>query len=138
MNIKSSLKTMEKKTILLGEDEPDVAEMYMIALDQAGYNVILAGDGVEVLKKCRDERPDLILLDINMPVKDGFQVLNDISQDTDLGKALKNTPIVMLTNYSNPQDMEYCHKLGATDYIIKSEWTPEYIVKKVQKYLADN
>ncbi len=126
---------MEKKTILLAEDEKDAAEMYKVAFEQAGWRVLLAGDGEEVLKLCREESADLILLDINMPKKDGFEVLEDFRSDDYLFEILKKTPIIMLSNYSNPQDIDYCVKMGASDYIVKAEWTPKLIIEKLKKYL---
>ena len=126
---------MIPKTILLGEDEPNIAEMYKIAFDQAGFNTVLAANGEEVIEQAKNTRPDMILLDINMPVKDGFEVLRDISENLELYSVLKNTPIVMLTNYNNPQDIEYCLKMGAQDYIVKAEWDPKKIVEKVKKIL---
>lgn len=128
---------MKKKTVLLGEDEKDIAEMYKIALDQAGYNTVLAFDGEEVIAKAKEAMPDIVLLDINMPVKDGFEVLREAGEDLELYTVLKRTPILMLTNYNNPQDIAYCLKMGAQDYIVKSEWTPKIIVEKVKKYLDE-
>ena len=128
---------MDKKIILIGEDEKDIAEMYKIALEQADFKVILAENGEIVIDKAISEQPDLVLLDINMPKKDGFQVLEDATSDRKLYDALKNTPIVMLTNYSNLEDIEYCIKRGAQDYIVKSEWNPEQIVEKVKKRLLE-
>ena len=126
---------MEKKTILLGEDQKDIAEMYKIAFEQGDFNVILASDGQEVIDKIRVSRPDILLLDIGMPVKDGFEVLKDMSEDIALYNIMRSTPIIMLTNYNNPQDIEYCMKMGAQDYLVKTEWTPETIVGKVKGYL---
>ena len=128
---------MAKKTILLGEDEKDVAEMYKTACDKAGYNTVLAFNGQEVIDEIKELRPDIILLDINMPVKDGFEVLKEIVEDPQLYQIMKGTPIIMLTNYDNPQDIEYCLKKGAQDYIVKSEWTPEYVIKKIKKHLEE-
>jgi CheY-like chemotaxis protein len=127
---------MEKKTILLAEDEKNAAAMYKLAFEQAGYRVLVAGDGEEVLKFCREESVSIILLDINMPKKDGFEVLRDINGDAYLSRTLQKTPIIMLTNYSNPQDVEYCMKQGVQDYIVKSEWTPKLIIEKLKKYLG--
>ena len=127
---------MPKKTILLAEDEKDAAEMYRLAFEQAGFRVLLAADGEEVLKICREENPDIILLDINMPKKDGFEVLDDIGADDYLSKILQKTPIIMLTNYNNPQDIDYCLKRGASDYIVKAEWTPKTIIEKINTWIG--
>jgi CheY-like chemotaxis protein len=127
---------MEKKIILIGEDQKDIAEMYKIAFNNAGFDVVSAYDGDEVIDKIKAGKPDILLLDIGMPAKDGFEVLREVSADPVIYGILKNTPIIMLTNYNNPQDIEYCMKMGAQDYLVKTEWTPETIVQKVKKYLA--
>ena len=126
---------MAKKTILLGEDEKDVAEMYKIAFEGAGFEVLLALDGEEVVKMAKEKRPDALLLDINMPKKDGFAVLKEASEEKELYDALKTAPIIMLTNYSNSQDIDYCMKNGAQDFIVKAEWKPKQIVEKVINHL---
>lgn len=129
------MQNMEKKKILLGEDQKDIAEMYKIAFEKNDFDVTLAFNGDEVIESAKDSYPDILLLDIGMPVKDGFEVLKEASEDPDLYEALKKTPIIMLTNYNNPQDIEYCMKMGAQDYLVKSEWTPDSIVQKVKSYL---
>ncbi len=129
-------KYMAKKIILLGEDEKDIAEMYKLVFDKAGFETIIAANGLEVIAKAKEVAPNILLLDINMPGKDGFEILKEISTDLALNKALSKVPIIMLTNYSNPQDVESCMKMGAQDYIVKAEWTPETIVQKIKKHLG--
>ncbi len=126
---------MLQKTILIGEDNKNISEMYKIAFEQAGFKVVTALNGKEVIEKTKTEDPHLVLLDINMPVKDGFEVLKDITENMALYNIFSMIPVIMLSNYSNPQDIEYCLKKGAQDYLIKSDWTPKMIVKKVQDYL---
>ncbi|HOZ56167.1 MAG: DNA-binding response regulator MtrA [Parcubacteria group bacterium ADurb.Bin316] len=127
---------MKQKTILLGEDEKDIAEMYKIVLAKNGFKTIIAENGEEVIKKIKESVPDLLLLDINMPVKDGFEVLQIIATDRSLS-SMRGVPIIMLTNYNNVQDIEYCVKMGASDFIVKSEWTPETVFQKIKKYLDE-
>jgi CheY-like chemotaxis protein len=126
---------MVKKTVLIGEDEKDIAFLYKTALESAGFDTVVAANGQEVITKAKEAKPDIILLDINMPVMDGFEVLQKSVEDLQLYTALKQVPILMLSNYNNPQDIEYCMKLGVQDYMVKAEWTPKQIVEKVQKYL---
>jgi CheY-like chemotaxis protein len=126
---------MDKKLILLGEDDKAIAEMYKIAFDGFGFKTVIAYNGEEVIEKAKEINPDVLLLDINMPIKDGFEVLKEASTDRALYSALSKTPIIMLTNYSNPQDINYCMKNGAQNYLVKSEWTPEQIIKKINKYI---
>jgi len=128
---------MKKKTILIGEDEKNISEMYTMAFEQGGFRVVTALNGKEVIEKTKIEDPDLVLLDINMPVKDGFEVLKDITEDLSLYKIFNRIPVIMLSNYSNSQDIEYCMKKGAQDYLIKSDWTPNAIVKKMTDLLKE-
>lgn len=126
---------MPKKKILLGEDDKTIAEMYKIAFDKAGFETVLAFDGQEVIETAKEVKPDILLLDINMPVKDGFEVLREASENMKLYQVLSKTPIIMLTNYNNPQDIDYCLRNGAQNYLVKSEWTPEKIIEKINKYI---
>lgn len=126
---------MSKKKILLGEDDKNIAEMYKIAFDKAGFETVLAFDGQEVIEIAKEVKPDILLLDINMPVKDGFEVLREASENIKLYQVLSKTPIIMLTNYSNPQDIDYCLRNGAQNYLVKAEWTPEKIIEKINKYI---
>ncbi len=130
-------KNMAQKIILIGEDEKNISEMYEMAFEQAGFKVVTAFNGKEVIEKTKTEDPHLILLDINMPVKDGFEVLKNITEDLPLYKIFNRIPIIVLSNYSNSQDIEYCLKKGAQDYLIKSDWTPNALVKKVKNYLDE-
>jgi two-component system, OmpR family, alkaline phosphatase synthesis response regulator PhoP len=128
---------MPQKTILIGEDEKDISEMYRLSFENAGFKVITAYDGQEVIDKAKSESPHLVLLDINMPVKDGFEVLKEVSENIELYKVFSRIPIIILSNYSNPQDMEYCLKKGAQSFIVKSDWTPKLIVKRVSDFLEN-
>ncbi len=127
---------MAQKIILIGEDEKAIAEMYKIAFEQAGFQVISAYNGNEVIELAKKYQPDTILLDINMPDKDGFQVLKEATTDLSLFKILEKTPIIMLSNYSNARDINFCMENGAQDYLVKAEWEPKNIVEKVKRYLA--
>ena len=126
---------MAQKIVLLAEDEKNIADMYKIALDEVGFDTVITSNGEEVLQKAKELKPDIVLLDINMPVKDGFEVLQELVKNKSSYPLLKDVPIVMLTNYNNTQDIEYCVKMGAQDFIVKSEWTPKTVVAKVKKIL---
>ena len=128
---------MHKRKVLIGEDEKNISEMYKIAFEKFGYNAVTASNGKEVIDVAQKELPDIVLLDINMPIKDGFQVLKDISEQEDIYQIFLSIPVVILSNYNNPQDIDYCMRMGAQDYIIKSEWTPADIVKKIDDLLND-
>lgn len=127
----------KKKTILIAEDEQNISDMYKLSLEQAGFKTVVAQNGQEVLELTGENNPDLILLDINMPIKDGFEVLRDITEKMPLYRAFSKIPIIMLSNYSNPQDIDFCMKRGAQEYLVKSDFTPAGIVKKVKGYLQE-
>ena len=106
--------------------------MYCTKLTASGFDVELAVDGEEGLAKIKSLRPDLVLLDIVLPKKDGFEILADVQQD----ESLKNIPIVALTNLSQKEEVEKGMKLGAVDYIIKAHFTPTEVDAKVKAILA--
>ena len=118
------------KKIALMEDDFDIREMYKMKLEMEGYNVVCAEDGEKALKLIKAEKPDLILLDILMPKKDGFEVLEEIKKFKD--DDLKSIPVVMLTNLSNKEDIFEAEKLGACDYIVKAKSSPSEIVEKIK------
>lgn len=125
--------TSDPKKILLVEDEIDLVDLYTEILTEEGYEVTSAYDGEDGLFKINTGKWDLLLLDIMLPEKDGMAVLEDI-QKTD---GAKKGPIIMLTNLNSEDLIARASKLGADDYIIKSEVTLTDITDKVKKYLGD-
>lgn len=115
--------------MLLVEDERMIREMIALDLQEEGASVTTAADGAEAIEILRRERPDLILLDILMPRKDGFAVLEFLRS-----QAIP-VPVVMLTNLSSPDQERACRNLGAKDFIIKSELDTGELWERVQKYL---
>lgn len=111
------------------EDEKDLLVLMEKKLAKEGYETITAHDGEEGLEKIRKTKPDLILLDIVIPKKNGYQVLEEIHPDP----ILNTIPIIILSN-SEP-DEEKIISLGAKDYLIKADLAPEDIIKKVEFYL---
>ena len=91
----------------------------------------LASDGDEGVKMAKEKNPDLILLDIILPNKNGYNVLLDLSSDEEL----KKIPVIMLTVIDSEYSVETCKIAGAKDYLIKSDYSLEEIVKKVKKNL---
>lgn len=122
-----------KKRIMIVEDDSFVMDIYETKLSQSGFDVILAVNGLEAVKKLEKEAdlPDLILLDIIMPYMDGLEVLKKIKG---IDK-LKNIPVVLLTNLSQKEEIEKGMKLGASDYLIKSHFTPSEVLEKINNYL---
>ena len=122
----------DKKKILLIEDEIDLVDLYTEILNEAGYEVVASYDGEDGVYKLRSENWDLLLLDIMLPEKDGMAVLEEL-QGIEGGK---KGPIVLLTNLNSEDLIERAYKLGADDYLIKSEINLADITKKVKKYLS--
>ena len=122
------------KKIALIEDDASIREMYQMKLEMEGYNVVCADDGEKALEVIKKESPDLILLDILMPKKDGFEVLKELKDSQDSG--VKSIPVVMLTNLSNREDIFEAEKLGAADYLIKAKITPSEVADKVESFVG--
>lgn len=116
--------------ILLTEDDPIVAELYRLRLEADGHAVTVAADGEAALEAVRRARPTLVLLDIRMPKMGGVQVLEALRADP----ALKDLPVVMLTNYSDPNLVERCLALGAAGYLVKSRTTPRQLVEWIESW----
>ncbi len=121
-----------KKKIFLVEDDLFLSDMYRTKFSLSGYDMPHAEDGETAMRMIKEAKPDLVLLDIVLPKKSGFDVLKDLKADPELAK----TPVILLTNLSQKDDVDRGFKLGATDYIIKAHFTPAEVVAKVEKVLG--
>ena len=127
---------MEKKAkILLVDDDIDFVEATKTILESKPYEVIVAYEGEEGLRKARQESPDLVLLDIIMPVKDGFSAAEQFKKDPQLSKI----PVIMLTSYSSRRSetsipVSRGLELEAEDYVEKPV-SPQELLNRVEKYL---
>lgn len=119
------------KKILIVEDDDFLVQMYATKLEMLQYAVFTAGDGKQALKTARKEMPDLILLDLNLPIMDGFQVLEELKKDA----ATKNIPVLVLTNYGQKEHVDRCLSLGAADYLIKAHFVPSEVVDKINSLI---
>lgn len=117
--------------ILIVEDDPLMSRMYEKIFKFEQYEVELAGDGEEGLKKAKAFKPTLILLDVMMPKKNGIETLKELKQSADL----KKIPVVMLTNLAGQKDAETALSLGAVKYIVKSEYDPKQVSDMVKEVL---
>jgi CheY-like chemotaxis protein len=120
------------KKILLIEDEEIMIELLQKKLINEGYDVSVARDGEEGLKKAREVRPDIVLSDIVMPKKGGFEVIEEIKKDPDL----KNIPIIVISNSGQPVEIDRAQRLGACDWLIKTEFDPQEVIEKVKKQIG--
>lgn len=119
------------KTILIIEDDKFLRELIAQKLIKEGYEVSEAVDGEEGIKKVKDEKPTLVLLDLILPGIDGFEVLNRMKEDP----ALSPIPVIILSNLGQKEDVEKGLKLGAVDYLIKAHFTPGEIIEKIKNAL---
>jgi CheY-like chemotaxis protein len=117
--------------ILLIEDDPAIALMYMTQLTAAGYAAEMAGDVSSGMELVRRRRPDLILLDLRLPQIEGFAVLEQVRDDPEL----QTIPIVVLSNFGDPSVVGRAMTLGAREYLIKSQTTPPQLVERIQRYV---
>jgi DNA-binding response OmpR family regulator len=121
----------KKAKVLIIEDEESLAQMYQTKFDHEGYEVVVANDGSIGIEQAQKTKPDIILLDIILPKKDGFMVLKELKSD----KSTAGVKVIMLTNLGQDEDVIKGKKLGAIDYLVKANLTPAQLVAKVEEYL---
>lgn len=117
--------------ILLVEDDEMLHGMYTQKFKNQGYEVISAYNGVEGVELSEKEKPDLILLDVIMPKMDGFVALKKIRKN----EVTAGIPVILLTNLGQEEDVKKGKELGANDYFIKANHTPQEVVDKVHSVL---
>ncbi|MBI4129029.1 MAG: response regulator [Parcubacteria group bacterium] len=119
------------KKILLIEDDRFLRKVYSNKLRTEGYDVIEAVNGEEGLHKIEKERPDLVVLDLILPRKNGFDVLSDMFAQ----HATRNIPVIILSNLGQKEDIERGLGLGAADYLIKTDMRLSDIVQKIKDHV---
>lgn len=121
-------------TILIVEDDPYVRNFYdRLFRIGSSHKVVMAGSGEEGLKLAKEQKPDLVLLDIMMPGMNGLEVLEKLKAETET----KDLTVVILTNFGEEEFVKKAVALGATSFIVKSEIEGEQLLKLVDKYIAD-
>lgn len=118
-------------TVLVVEDDKFLRDLLVRKLEKENLKVEVASNGKEVFDKVRECKPKLILLDLILPDIDGFQILDNLKQNAES----KDTPVLVLSNLGQKNDIEKCMSLGAADYLIKAHFTPRDIVVKIKKLL---
>lgn len=122
--------------ILLCEDEEFVARSYKRKLELEGFVVHHASNGQEAIDMIfGTEKYDLVLMDLMMPLKTGFEVLAEVSARKD--EAIKQMPIIVASNLGQIADIEEAKKLGAVDFVVKSNISLKELVAKIKQYLPD-
>ncbi len=117
--------------ILFIEDERALQRTVGEVLTEEGFNVLVAEDGEAGVRLAKSEKPDLILLDLILPKKDGFEVIKELKKDP----ATADLKIIVLTNLGSSEDVERAISLGATTYLAKVDYELEEIVKKIKDFL---
>jgi CheY-like chemotaxis protein len=120
-----------KKKICIVEDDDDIREIYSMKLQSVGYDVSVAVNGEDGLKVIAETKPDLILLDLMMPVKNGFEVMEALKKD----KELSEIPIVVLTNADDDKSIRNVGKFDTRFYIVKALTTPQKLVGIVREVI---
>jgi DNA-binding response OmpR family regulator len=118
-----------KKKILIIEDEPTHLNIMRTKLEKNGYEVLVATNGADGLKGIKENKPDLVLLDIILPQMDGFTVLEKMKEEN------IKTPVVIISNSGQPVEVDRALKLGAKDYLVKAQFSPVDVIKKVEENL---
>ena len=120
------------RKILLVEDDSFLSDIYQVKMTNEGFEVAAAMNGVEAIESLeKGLYPDLILLDIIMPYMDGMEVLRKVKSSEDW----KNIPVILLTNLSDKSQIEECMSLGASDYLVKSHYTPSMVMERIYSLL---
>ncbi len=120
--------------VLLIEDDLPLVRMYQVAFSRSGHQLIEAIDGEEGQRTAQKEKPDLILLDLMLPKKSGFEVLKDLKGS----KELSHIPVLCLSVLHQSEDIQKCKDLGADDYLVKTDVEPQEVVSKVLARLKLN
>lgn len=119
------------KKILIVEDETTLRKSLSEFLTAEGFEVLEAADGEKGLELAKKEKPDLVVLDIILPRKDGYEVLSELKVD----EGTKNIPVILLTNLEKPEDIDRAFEKGANTYLVKSNYKLEDVAKRIKETL---
>ncbi len=119
-------------TVLLIEDDQFLSSLLKNRLIKEGLGVVHARDGEEALALLTEKKPDVILLDLILPKKSGFEVMEGIRQDPQL----ENAPIIIISNLGQPEDIQKGQNLGAVEYFVKAKTSIDDLVKNVTSFLS--
>lgn len=116
------------KKILVAEDDKFLSNAYRVKLTKAGFEVKMASDGQEALNILQTFIPDIILLDLVMPIKDGFATLEAIKGDA----RLRAIPVIVASNLGQKEDCDRALRLGAADFVVKSDLSLDTLIQKIR------
>ncbi len=115
--------------VLVVEDDSFLIKAYVAKLTGSGFDLQTASDGEEALNVLKTFKPDVILMDLVMPRKDGFATLEEIKKNDEL----KNIPVIVTSNLAQQEALDRAKALGAADFITKSDLSMEDLVKRINK-----
>lgn len=121
------------RKVLIIEDDSILAMAYNKKLTKSGFEAINAYDGEEGIKLLKEHHPDLVILDIMMPKKDGYEVLDEMKNDD----RLKNTPVIIATNLSSGEELENAIELGVGEYYLKTNVSIDDLVNRIGEMIGD-
>ncbi len=119
--------------VLLIEDDRETLEMYRTKLELDGYQVHIAVDGVEGIERAKELLPDIIFLDVRLPKKDGFEVLQELRQH----QPTAETPVIILSNFGEKELVERGLKLGAMEFLVKAQTSPLSLSEGINEWLKE-
>lgn len=131
-NDMQNVPTEKKKIVLAVEDDTFLAGVHKNKMAREGFDIFIAGNGREALEFLKTKKPDIILLDLIMPVMDGFETLKAIKENPET----KDLKVVILSNLSQEEDKQRVMDMGALDYIVKANVSFREIVEKVNAYIG--
>ncbi len=116
------------KKILIAEDDDFLRSLAVTKLEKEGFSVLMAADGQSGLTTATTEIPDLIILDLMLPVMSGFDVLKSLKADD----KTKNIKVIVFSNLGEDSDIKTCLDMGANDYLVKANFTLDELVEKIK------
>ena len=119
--------------VLLIEDDQETLEMYKMKLEKDGYRVHVAADGEEGLRRATELTPDIIFLDIRLPKKDGFTVLEELRGQ----ESTSDIPVIILSNYGEKELVDRGLKLGAMEFLVKAQTSPIVLSEGIDEWLKE-
>jgi CheY-like chemotaxis protein len=131
MNTNSQNQSTKALRVLLVEDEPALRDIYATKMRMEGFEVVEAVDGVDCLDKVQEQAPDVILLDVIMPMKNGFDTLRDLKANP----RTRDYPVVIMSNLGQDYEVKRGIALGAIRFLTKASLTPARMVEEIRKAL---
>lgn len=126
-----SVSNNKGKLILIADDDKFLTNIYEAKLKKENYEVLIARDGEQVMEVVNNQKPDLVILDYLLPIKNGLEILEEFRKDS----SLKDIPVILLSNIEEEQYKDKAKKLGAIDYFVKSDTLLQSIVGRIHELL---